>query len=75
MGLFSDNSAQLRRIERKLDAIIENLGIEVASPDAGFEDVRRLAESGRKIDAIKLYRQRTGTGLFDAKQAVEDMVA
>jgi len=34
-------------------------------------DVVSLLEQGRKIDAIKLYRERTGTGLKEAKDAVD----
>jgi ribosomal protein L7/L12 len=35
------------------------------------EQVRRLVDQGRKIEAIKLYREVTGTGLKEAKEAVE----
>lgn len=39
---------------------------------AGFEpELLRLLEQGRKIDAIRLYRERTGAGLKEAKDAVE----
>jgi len=34
-------------------------------------DVERLLRTGRKIDAIKLYREIHGGGLKDAKEAVE----
>jgi hypothetical protein len=37
-----------------------------------FEDVRELARRGRKIDAIKLLRQKTGLGLREAKEFVEN---
>jgi ribosomal protein L7/L12 len=38
----------------------------------GFEEqIAQLLEQGEKIEAIKLYRQRTGAGLAEAKQAVE----
>ena len=37
------------------------------------EDVRALARGGRKIEAIKLFRERHGGGLKDAKDAVERM--
>ena len=37
-------------------------------------EVRRLKESGKLIDAIKLYRENTGLGLKEAKDAVEGMV-
>ncbi|MEX0819429.1 MAG: hypothetical protein WD070_07540 [Pirellulaceae bacterium] len=34
-------------------------------------DVLRLLALGEKIKAVKLYRDRTGSNLFDSKQAVE----
>ena len=38
----------------------------------GFEgEVLRLLGAGKKIPAIKLYRERTGVGLKEAKDAVE----
>jgi hypothetical protein len=43
-----------------------------APADATFEEeVRRIADSGNLIHAIKLYRERTGCGLKEAKDAVE----
>ncbi len=43
-----------------------------APPDAAFEaEVRRLVAAGNIINAIKLYRERTGCGLKEAKDAVE----
>ena len=43
--------------------------------DATDEDVRALAEEGRKIEAIKLYRTLHGVGLKEAKDAVDEMAA
>ena len=37
-------------------------------------EARRLKESGNKIEAIKLYREHTGLGLKEAKDAVEGMI-
>jgi len=37
------------------------------------EDVRRLAQAGEKIAAIKLYRQIHHGGLKEAKEAVEKL--
>ena len=37
------------------------------------EEIVFLLEQGRKIEAIKLYREQTGTGLKEAKEAVEDI--
>lgn len=37
------------------------------------EEVRRLVEQGRKIEAIKLVRERSDKGLREAKDYVEDL--
>jgi large subunit ribosomal protein L7/L12 len=37
------------------------------------EEIRELIRQNRKIDAIKLMRQKTGLGLAEAKDAVEAM--
>lgn len=39
------------------------------------EEIRTLVLSGRMIDAIKLYREKTNTGLKDAKDAVDKIAA
>ena len=41
---------------------------------AWLEEVRALKESGKLINAIKLYREHTGLGLKEAKDAVEGML-
>ncbi|HVF43893.1 MAG TPA: hypothetical protein VM936_12810 [Pyrinomonadaceae bacterium] len=44
----------------------------LGEPDALLEEeVRRLVAAGSLINAIKLYRDRTGCGLKEAKDAVE----
>ena len=43
------------------------------SPTDPMAEVQALARSGRAIDAIKLFRQLTGAGLAEAKQAVDSM--
>ena len=47
----------------------ERLGI----AEAPFSDVEELIISGRKINAIKLYREQTGTSLVASKDAVDAM--
>lgn len=44
------------------------------STDFTDEDILREARSGRKIQAIKLYRTLYGVGLKEAKEAVERML-
>lgn len=43
------------------------------SPDS--DEIQRLLQAGRKIEAIKLYRTQTGAGLKEAKDAVDRMEA
>ncbi|HVZ94962.1 MAG TPA: ribosomal protein L7/L12 [Phycisphaerales bacterium] len=75
MAMFARHSnyvaiaAQLTRLERKLDLVIAHLGLDL--PDDGMDDIRELIAAGRKIEAIKVYRERTGLGLAEAKQAVD----
>ncbi|MEU8875044.1 ribosomal protein L7/L12 [Streptomyces javensis] len=59
------------RIERKLDLILDHLDIQVAEP--GMERVVALVRQGKKIEAIKVYRELTDAGLKEAKDAVERM--
>ncbi|MBL8058382.1 MAG: ribosomal protein L7/L12, partial [Anaerolineales bacterium] len=40
-----------------------------------FGEVARLVQAGQKIEAIKLYRQLTGVGLKEAKDAVDQLEA
>jgi len=41
---------------------------------AWMQEVRQLKESGNLIQAIKLYREHTGLGLKESKDAVEGML-
>lgn len=50
------------------------------APDDGsgsaFEqEIVTLIEQGKRIEAIKLYRQRMGVGLKEAKDAVDELAA
>ncbi|MEX0676681.1 MAG: ribosomal protein L7/L12 [Pirellulales bacterium] len=65
------NSARLRSIDRKLDLVLTNLGID---PGQGLDkQIADLLRSGQKIEAIKLYRAQTGVGLKEAKDYVEGL--
>lgn len=39
------------------------------------EEIRQLLSSGNKIQAIKVYREKTGAGLAEAKEAVEALAS
>jgi ribosomal L7/L12-like protein len=75
----SADSAQLRRLEGKLNLILKHLGLEykdaaiLVEPSA---EVKALADDpSQKIQAIKLYREQTGLGLKESKEAIEAYVA
>ncbi|MEU1544991.1 ribosomal protein L7/L12 [Nocardia sp. NPDC005745] len=67
----------------KIDLIMTQLGIEAPAPAApprvvpsvprgdGMAEIDGLLAQGRKIHAIKRYRELTGCGLKEAKDAVE----
>ncbi|MCC6124016.1 MAG: ribosomal protein L7/L12 [Pirellulales bacterium] len=46
-----------------------------AVPSEFDRDILSLMKGGKKIEAIKLYREKTGLGLKDAKDAVEALAA
>ena len=44
----------------------------MSADDSNFEaELQDLLAAGKKIEAIKLHRERTGSGLAEAKEAVE----
>ncbi|MHC5260408.1 ribosomal protein L7/L12 [Streptomyces sp. UC4497] len=59
------------RVERKLDLVIKHLGIEADELGPVLDGVRALVRDGKKIDAIKAYREATGVGLKEAKDEVD----
>ncbi len=60
-----------RRIERKLDALMQHHGITL--PCKLTPEVQRLASDPKqRIAAIKLHREQTGLGLAEAKAEVDD---
>lgn len=69
-----ENDKNLGRIERKLDAIIKHMCIEIPNGlQILSEETRRIAEDpSRKIEAIKRLREETGMGLREAKDLIEE---
>ena len=48
-------------------------GQELDIDPAVLAEIRKLSDSGRKIEAIKLLREATGLGLAEAKNIVESL--
>jgi len=53
--------------QKRIDALM------TPGQSPSIDDVKRIAETGDKIAAIKLYRQIYGVGLKEAKDAVEKL--
>ena len=73
---MDDLQFRLRQLEEQVERLSAQAGLPwsaAMTPDDGGVDsqVVALAQSGQKIEAIKRYRELTGAGLAEAKQAVE----
>lgn len=67
---------RVAELEKKLDFLYRKMGVEFFD-EPGMVDTQVIAllKQGKKIEAIKIYRDLTNTGLAEAKQAVEKMKA
>lgn len=72
---LSRQLAGIERSARSTEAMVRRLlsdrGIEWESPVEPSDAVRKLASEGRKVAAIKAYRQQTGLRLKEAGAVVE----
>ena len=60
------------RLDRKLNLLLKQMNIPSEAAFGPSERVKELArDPSRKIEAIKVYREETGAGLAEAKEAVE----
>jgi hypothetical protein len=71
--LRSEMSRKLARLDLKIDKVMGQLGI---APESTVPpEVAGLLQAGRKIEAIKVYRNATGASLKAAKDAIDDLEA
>ncbi|MFI1620942.1 ribosomal protein L7/L12 [Streptomyces lydicus] len=61
---------RLGRLERKVDLLLAHAGVEEPQ-DPRMAEIDELLTRGKKIQAIKVHRELTGSGLVEAKEAVE----
>ncbi|WP_372412090.1 hypothetical protein [Streptomyces luteireticuli] len=66
-------SRKVARLERKVDLILDQLGIRQEEHE--LARIAELARKGERIKAVKAYRELTGDGLKDAKNAVDQLAA
>jgi hypothetical protein len=67
---------RLKRAEGKLNTLLRHFSIDPTQDLQLSNRVKELARDlARKIEAIKIYREETGAGLAEAKEAVEAFIA
>lgn len=65
-------SAKVFHLEQQLQFVYRHLGIQYQDPES-LDNVGEAISRGNMIEAIKLYRERTGASLADSKAAVDDL--
>lgn len=77
MSNTTELEERIARLERTVAYLMEHLKL---IENEGFRprntlppQILELIQRGKKIEAIKLYREHTGVGLKEAKDAVEEL--
>ena len=68
---ISELERRVARLEAQLAALSTGGDVAPAATEGWMAEVEMLRRAGRTIHAIKLYREHTGVGLKEAKDAVE----
>lgn len=66
--------SRVNELEDRLKALYRHLNLEYADPGsdpAMSSQVQDALRRGNKIEAIKIYREMTGVGLAEAKNAID----
>ena len=58
-------------LNRRMDVLERKSRLAAEHPGEPLNEWQKLALDGSKIEAIKVYREQTGAGLAEAKDAVE----
>ena len=75
LASYGNTIARLGGIERKLNALLRHHGVDPTQGLPLSDRVKQLAaDPARKIEAIKVYREETGAGVAEAKEAVEAFI-
>ncbi len=66
---------RVAELESQIAFLLRNLGLEYPKPSTWevSPKIMDLVRRGKKIEAIKLFRQETGAGLKDAKEFIESL--
>ncbi len=66
--------SRINELEDRLKFVYRRLNIEYADPNSDpviSPQIQDALRRGNKIEAIKIYRELTGVGLAEAKQAID----
>ncbi|HEY9528685.1 MAG TPA: ribosomal protein L7/L12 [Anaerolineales bacterium] len=66
--------SRINELEDRLNFLYRRLNIEYADPSSNpviSPQIQDALRRGNKIEAIKIYRELTGVGLAEAKQAID----
>jgi ribosomal protein L7/L12 len=66
--------SRINELEDRLNFLYRRLNIEYADPSSDpviSPQIQDALRRGNKIEAIKIYRELTGVGLAEAKQAID----
>ena len=66
---------RVSKLERQVAYLLDHLRLQYAEdPHQGVSpEILDLLRQGRKIQAIKLFREETGTGLREAKEFIDSL--
>lgn len=62
---------RVRRLERQARYLRTHA--DLPPPGAAHPEVLALVRAGRRVEAVRLYREQTGVSLPESREAVEDM--
>ena len=73
--LIQQLQARVAKLERTVEFLLTKLELEYVDnpPNDVDSEVFRLAKAGKTMDAIKLYREKTGSDLLTAKNFIESL--
>ena len=72
-GDSNNNAPRIARLETKIDLLLAHAGLTYEPFKGVPEAVVEALKDGRKILAIKRYREATGTGLKEAKDFIDSL--
>ena len=65
---------RIQRLERQVRMLAEHAGVEIEDPNEGVDpDVLALVREGKRMNAAKLYAERTGSDFLTAQRVVNEL--